>query len=44
MGMPVELGRASLSTIEVKAELQVGDRVNRSDMSQWEDYNRVKLN
>ena len=40
----VTLGRASVNTIEVKSGLNVGDRVILSDMSAWDQYERIKLN
>ncbi|MDQ2842773.1 MAG: HlyD family efflux transporter periplasmic adaptor subunit [Acidobacteriota bacterium] len=40
----VKLGRASVNTIEVKEGLKVGDRVILSDMSQYDQYNRIRLN
>jgi HlyD family secretion protein len=40
----VVLGRSSVSTIEIKEGLQPGDRVILSDMSAWDQYDRVKLN
>jgi len=40
----VQLGRASVNTIEVKTGLNVGDRVILSDMSAWDNYERIKLN
>jgi HlyD family secretion protein len=40
----VKLGRASVNMIEIREGLQVGDQVILSDMSQWDAYNRVKLN
>lgn len=39
----VQLGRASVSTIEVRNGLQVGDRVIISDMSDFDDAERVRL-
>ena len=39
----VKLGRASVNTIEVVQGLNPGDRVIISDMSQWENTERVKL-
>lgn len=39
----VELGRSSVSTIEVLKGLQVGDQVILSDMSSWDAYDRVRL-
>ena len=41
--VPVKLGRSSVSTIEIVAGLQVGDRVILSDMSQWDAHERVRL-
>jgi HlyD family secretion protein len=40
----VKLGRGSVSAIEVVKGLQVGDRVILSDMSQWDAFDRVRLN
>jgi multidrug efflux pump subunit AcrA (membrane-fusion protein) len=40
----VELGRASVSRIEVSSGLQRGDQVILSDISQWSDYDRVRMN
>jgi HlyD family secretion protein len=40
----VTFGRSSVSTIEVKAGLNVGDRVILSDMSAFDAYDRIKLN
>lgn len=40
----VTLGRASVNTIEVRSGLNVGDRVILSDMSAWDQYDRIKLN
>jgi HlyD family secretion protein len=40
----VTLGRASVNTIEVRKGLNVGDRVILSDMSAWDNYDRIKLN
>ncbi|MGO4880523.1 MAG: efflux RND transporter periplasmic adaptor subunit [Bryobacteraceae bacterium] len=40
----VTLGRASVNSIEVRAGLNVGDRVILSDMSAWDQYERIKLN
>ncbi|HET7457337.1 MAG TPA: HlyD family efflux transporter periplasmic adaptor subunit [Gemmatimonadaceae bacterium] len=39
----VKLGRASVNTIEIVSGLNPGDRVIISDMSQWENVDRVKL-
>ena len=40
----VSLGRASVSDIEVLEGLQPGDRVVLSDMSAWDQFDRVRLN
>jgi len=40
----VELGRASVGRIEIRSGLNAGDRVILSDMSQWSEHARVKLN
>ena len=40
----VSLGRASVSFIEVLDGLQPGDQVVLSDMSQWDAFDRVRLN
>jgi HlyD family secretion protein len=40
----VKLGRASVQFIEVLEGLQEGDRVVLSDMSQYDTFNRIKLN
>lgn len=39
----VQMGRSSVSTIEVLRGLQVGDQVILSDMSAWDAYDRVRL-
>jgi HlyD family secretion protein len=41
--VPVRLGRASVSLIEVQQGLAVGDRVVLSDTSQWDRFDRIKL-
>jgi HlyD family secretion protein len=40
----VAFGRSSVNTIEIKEGLVVGDRVILSDMSQYDQYDRIKLN
>ena len=40
----VTFGRRSVSYIEVKSGLNVGDRVILSDMSTYDSYDRIKLN
>ena len=41
--VPVQLGRASVSTIEVRGGLAEGDRVILSDTSAWDAYDRIRL-
>ncbi|MCL4179264.1 MAG: HlyD family efflux transporter periplasmic adaptor subunit [Verrucomicrobia bacterium] len=40
----VKLGRSSVSTIEILNGLEVGDQVILSDMTQWDAYDRIRLN
>jgi HlyD family secretion protein len=40
----VKLGRASVNTIEVVEGLKVGDQVVLSDTSQWDSFDRIRLN
>jgi HlyD family secretion protein len=42
--VPVRLGRASVSLIEVQQGLNPGDQIILSDTSQWDDYDRLRLN
>src|SRR3546814_6166016 len=42
--VPVKLGRASVSQIEISGGLNVGDRIILSDTSQWEDRKSTRLN
>jgi HlyD family secretion protein len=39
----VALGRTSVNTVEIKKGLQVGDEVILSDMSAWDNFDRVQL-
>lgn len=39
----VKLGRSSVNTVEILDGVQVGDRVILSDMSQWDNYDRIRL-
>jgi HlyD family secretion protein len=39
----VELGRSSVSTIEVVKGLTPGDEIILSDMSQWDEYDKIRL-
>ena len=41
--VPVRLGRASVNTIEVVDGLQEGDVVILSDMSSWDQFDRVRI-
>jgi HlyD family secretion protein len=40
----VTFGRSSVNTIEIKQGLNVGDKVILSDMSNFDNYDRIKLN
>jgi multidrug efflux pump subunit AcrA (membrane-fusion protein) len=40
----VQLGRASVSDVEIKSGLKAGDKVILSYMSRWDNVDRVKLN
>lgn len=40
----VTFGRSSVNTIEIKDGLKVGDKVILSDMSAYDNYDRIKLN
>jgi HlyD family secretion protein len=39
----VQLGRSSVSTVEIVEGLQEGDEVILSDMSAWDEFDRVRL-
>jgi HlyD family secretion protein len=39
----VKLGRSSVNTIEILEGLKVGDKVILSDMSAWDNFDRVRL-
>jgi HlyD family secretion protein len=39
----VKLGRSSVNTIEIKEGLQPGDQVILSDMSQYDQFDRVRI-
>ena len=41
--VPVKLGRSSVTAIEILEGLKVGDNVILSDMSQYENQDRLKL-
>lgn len=41
--IPVVLGRSSVNTVEIVRGLQVGDRVIVSDMSSYDNVNRVRI-
>ena len=40
---PVQLGRSSVKSVEIRAGLNEGDRVILTDMSQWDHVDRVRL-
>ena len=39
----VQIGKVSVSTIEVRAGLREGDQVILSDMSAWDEHDRIRL-
>ena len=39
----VKLGRASVNSVEILGGLEPGDKVILSDMSQWDAFNRIRL-
>jgi HlyD family secretion protein len=41
--MQVKLGRASVNSVEILSGLRPGDKVVLSDMSQWDAFNRIRL-
>ncbi len=41
--VPVKVGRASVNAIQVLAGLNAGDTVILSDMSRWDNVDRVRL-
>jgi HlyD family secretion protein len=41
--VPVELGRSSVNSIEIVSGLREGDQVILSDMSRWDNVDRIKL-
>jgi multidrug resistance efflux pump len=41
--VPVKLGVSSVTTVQVRSGLKVGDRVITSDMSQWDNVERITL-
>jgi HlyD family secretion protein len=39
----VKLGRTSVNSVEILHGLEAGDRVILSDMSAWDNFDRVRL-
>ncbi len=39
----VKLGRTSVNTVEIVAGLKIGDKVILSDMSAWDNFDRIRL-
>ncbi|MBV8513671.1 MAG: HlyD family efflux transporter periplasmic adaptor subunit [Acidobacteria bacterium] len=39
----VKIGRSSVNTVEILSGLKVGDKVILSDMSQWDNVDRIRL-
>jgi HlyD family secretion protein len=42
--VPVEIGRTSVSAVEIVQGLTPGDQVILSDTSAWDDHDRIRLN
>lgn len=42
--VPVRLGRASVNLIEIQQGLDPGDQIILSDTSQWDEYERLRIN
>jgi HlyD family secretion protein len=42
--VPVNLGRSSVTTIQVLEGLEEGEQVILSDTSEWDDFDRIRLN
>jgi HlyD family secretion protein len=40
----VKLGRTSVNTVEIVQGLKIGDKVVLSDMSAWDNFDRIRLN
>ena len=40
----VTLGRSSVNTVEILSGLKDGDQVILSDVSRWDQYDRIRLN
>ena len=41
--IPVRLGRTSVTTIQILEGLEEGDRIILSDTSEWDDFDRIRL-
>ncbi|HEV2114701.1 MAG TPA: RND transporter, partial [Terriglobales bacterium] len=39
----VKLGRSSVNTVEILGGLKDGDQVILSDMSRWDNFDRIRL-
>jgi multidrug efflux pump subunit AcrA (membrane-fusion protein) len=39
----VQIGRSSVNTVEVVQGLNEGDQVILSDMSRWDNFDRIRL-
>jgi HlyD family secretion protein len=42
--VPVQIGRTSVNAVEIVQGLGEGDQVILSDTSEWDDYDRIRLN
>jgi multidrug efflux pump subunit AcrA (membrane-fusion protein) len=41
--VPVTLGKSSVNTIEIREGLSEGDQVILSDISRWDNHNKLRL-
>jgi HlyD family secretion protein len=42
--VPVRFGRSSVTTIQILDGLEAGDRIILSDTSEWDEFDRIRLN
>jgi HlyD family secretion protein len=42
--VPVRLGRTSMTAIQILEGLEEGDRIILSDTSEWDEFDRIRLN
>jgi HlyD family secretion protein len=42
--VPVKVGCSSVTSVQILEGLNIGDQIILSDMSQWDSYDRLRLN